>query len=117
MHDFELGEKPRFGADPEGGTVTATLRVKTYITLLVRANITEPGFWPPGMEQGAEALARVRQIESDCIAKVGEFDWEKLPPDVQDEYDLLCISLDRLGEDGDPVDWETYKSQAEESRP
>ena len=26
----------------------------------------------------------------------GEFDWQKLPGETQDEYDSLCADLDRL---------------------
>jgi hypothetical protein len=40
--------------------------------------------------------SRIRQIESDCIAKYGEFDWERLSLELQDEYDSLCILLDEL---------------------
>lgn len=44
----------------------------------------------------AKVLKRIRKIESDCIAQYGEFDWEKLTEDLQDEYDRLCILLDEL---------------------
>jgi len=80
----------------EGKSSTVTLDTSAYIRLLVKANITDKAFWPPDMEEGADALLRIRQIESDCITKYGEFDWERLSEETQDEYDSLCILLDEL---------------------
>ena len=51
----------------------------------------------------ANALARVREIEADSVARHGEFDWEKLPERVQDEYDGLCVLLDDLQDTGERV--------------
>jgi len=87
--------------DTEGKPTNVTLDIPTYINLLVRTNTTDSAFWPPQMQDGAKALARVRQIEADCIAEHGEFDWEKLLEDVQDEYDSLCARLDELQDTGE----------------
>jgi hypothetical protein len=101
--DLELENPPQFTTDAEGKPTAVTLDTLSYIALLVRANVTTPALWPPGMEKGAAALKRVRQIEADCIAKHGEFDWEKLPEAVQDEYDGLCALLDDLQDTGERV--------------
>lgn len=82
-----------------------------YVTLLIKANAIDLALWPSGMEKGAEALARIRQIESDCTANHGEFDWEKLPEETQDEYDRLCLLLDELQETGTCMTWSKYKVQ------
>ena len=87
----------------DGKSSTVTLDTKAYIRLLIKANITDKALWPPEMEEVAEALQRIRQIESDCVAQHGEFDWEKLPEEIQDEYDSLCILLDELQDDGEPI--------------
>ncbi|MEN3001135.1 MAG: hypothetical protein ABDI19_04745 [Armatimonadota bacterium] len=98
-----LPKPPQFEIDSAGKPTAVRLETAAYIQLLVRANITDPAFWPPGMEAGAEALARIREIEAECIAQHGEFDWEKLPSSIQDEYDALCALLDRLQDEGDRV--------------
>jgi len=90
---------PQFSKDTDGKTVIVSLDTTTYIKLLIKANITNKAFWPSGMERVADALVRIRQIESDCIARNGEFDWEKLPEAFQDEYDGLCLLLDELQDD------------------
>ena len=113
---LELARPPRFAAGPDGKTTAVTLDTVAYVSLLVRSNITDPALWPPGAEEGATALARVRAIEADCIAQHGEFDWEKLPEPVQDEYDILCLRLDDLQDTGGWTDWEDYKAQREENR-
>lgn len=63
------------------------------------------------MKEIAEVLQRIRQIESDCIAQHGEFDWEKLSENLQDEYDSLCILLDELQDDEEPIPWEEIKRE------
>ncbi len=98
----------------EGKSSTVTLDTSAYIRLLVKADITDKAFWPSGMEEGADALLRIRQIESDCIAKYGEFDWERLSEEVQDEYDSLCILLDELQDTEEPITLEEYKMQNRE---
>ena len=59
--------------------------------------------------EGAAALKRIRQMESDCIAHHGEFDWEKLPESEQDEYNGLCLLLDGLQDTG-AMTWTEYRS-------
>jgi hypothetical protein len=113
---FEPKEPLHFTTDPKGKPTAVTLSVKAYVTLLVQANVTDPELWPPGFEEGATALARVREIESGCIAQYGKFDWEKLAPAVQDEYDTLCILLDDLQDDDGRVAWEEYKTEREGGR-
>ena len=105
--------EPRFAVDPEGKFGTVTLDLRSYLILLVEAGVTDPHLWPPGLQDGAAALARIRQIESDCKSQHGEFDWEKLSRVVQDEYDNLSAALDRLRENAPPVPWEAYKSGEE----
>ena len=107
---FEPKGLPQFTIGPDGKPVGVTLDVKTYVALLVQGNVTDPEFWPPGFKQGATVLARVREIESSCIAQHGEFDWEKLTSPSQDEYDTLCVLLDDLQDDNDRVSWTEYKA-------
>jgi hypothetical protein len=113
---FEPKESLQFTLDPNGKPTGVTLGVEAYVTLLIQANVTDPELWPPGSKEGATALARVREIESSCIAQYGEFDCEKLNPAVQDEYDTLCVLLDKLQEDDSRVTWEEYKAEREEER-
>ena len=109
MVERECGYQPRFDLDSQGKATAAMLEVRSYIALLVRANVTDSELWPPGFRQGAAALDRVRKIEADSAAEMGQFDWEKLPPDLQDEYDLLTVQLDRLqaGND-DSISWNEF---------
>jgi len=102
MSGPRIGLKPpHFTTDAEGRATGVQLDTAAYVALLVRANVTDPTLWPPGMTRTAEAIARVRQIEADCVAQHGEFDWEKLPGETQDEYDALCAELDRLQDTGE----------------
>jgi len=101
MSETAINIHPQFSTDAESKPKAVILSTVAYITLLVRANMTTPSLWPPGMEEGAIALRRVREIEAECIAKRGEFDWEKLPEAVRDEYDSLCALLDRLQDTGE----------------
>jgi len=75
MAKLEL-KQPKFITDAEGKSIVVLDR-QAYIALLVRGNITDPSLWPPGAEEGAKALARIREIEANCIAQHGIFDWEK----------------------------------------
>jgi len=104
-----LKRRPRFETDAEGKSKAVRLNTPDYIALLVQANQTDPALWPPGAKQGATALARIRKIEVDCIATHGEFDWEKLSEPVQDEYDSLCVLLDRLQDTGERVSLHAYQ--------
>jgi len=110
-----LKRPPQFTTDAEGRPMAVTLEPSAYVALLVQANVTDPALWPPGTQQGAAALARVRQLEADGIAQHGEFDWEKLPEAVQDEYDHLCVLLDDLQDTGQGVAWEDYKARRPEN--
>ncbi len=114
--DLELPTPLEFATDAKGKPTTVTLDTAAYVALLVRASITDPALWPPGMQQGAAALARVRQIEADCIAEQREFDWEKLPEAIQDEYDGLCTLLDELQDTGERIGWEAYEVRHERHR-
>ena len=114
--EFGSDYPPQFALDHSGKPTKVTLDVKTYIALLVRANVTDLTLWPPGAQEGATALARVRQIESNCTEQHGEFDWEKLPAAIQDEYDNLCVLLDRFQDADGRVTWEEYKAKHEELR-
>ena len=96
-------DPPRFTTDAHGRATGVHLDAPAYVALLVRADLTDPALWPPGMDKGAHELARIRQIEADCAAQHGEFDWEKLRPGTQDEYDALCAELDRLQDTGKRV--------------
>jgi hypothetical protein len=87
---------PRFAADANGNTVDVLLDTASYISLLVRADVFDAGQWPPGKQEGAVLLSRIREIEHACIAAHGAFDWEKLEPAAQDEYDGLTVQLVRL---------------------
>jgi len=100
---LELRPAPQFLTGINGTAAAVTLHPVAYIALLVKANVTDPALWPPGTQHGAAALARVRAIEKRCIARHGEFDWEKLSPKVQDEYDGLCSVLDGLMDTGERI--------------
>ena len=113
---LELARPPRFATGPAGKTTAVTLDTVAYVSLLVRSNITDPDLWPPGTQEGATALWRVREIEADCIAQHGEFDWEELPEALQDEYDSRCAVLDRLQDTGERIPFEVYKRGREENQ-
>jgi hypothetical protein len=110
-----FGSHPDFKTNAAGTASAVLLDPAAYVTLLVRGNITEPSVWPPGMQQGAAALARVRAIERRCIARHGSFDWEKLSPRLQDEYDSLCALLDQLQDAGERVSLKSYKARRAEN--
>src|SRR3982751_5002247 len=74
------------------------LTEEDYLDLLVSSNVTDPDSWPPGKEDGARLLARIRQIEQDCVRQHGKWDWELLSREVQDEYDGACVDLNRMRE-------------------
>lgn len=68
----ELKQTPRFAVDAHGKPTAVTIDMAAYVALLIKANAIDLALWPPGMEKGAEALARIRQIESDCTANHGD---------------------------------------------
>jgi hypothetical protein len=73
-----------------------------YVSLLIEANCTDPERWPAEARAGAALLARIRQMEADCAAEHGVWDWGVLPEELQDEYDSTCAELDRLLRPLDP---------------
>ncbi len=99
--DLPVQPPPRFVRRSNGRTKHVTLEPAAYVQLLIRANITNPAAWPPGMQQGAAWLKRIRQIEQQCVRRHGEWDWEKLSSKLQDEYDDNCAMLDQLLDTGE----------------
>lgn len=81
---------------------TVEIEVSELVELLVAANVTDPAQWPAVAREGAVMLARIREIERQCIAAQGEFDWEMLDENTQDEYDGLAIRLGKLRDSLDP---------------
>lgn len=113
---IQLQPAPRFVTKGDGKATAVTLDPLAYVTLLVKANVTDPELWPPGMQDGAAWLARIREIERKCIAKHGEFDWEKLSARVQNEYDDLCALLDRLQDTGERIPLREYVARRAEGQ-
>jgi hypothetical protein len=113
---LELKPAPRFVGGANGEPKEVNLDPAAYVALLVRANVTDPALWPPGMQEGATWLARIRAIERRCIAKHGEFDWEKLSAKLQNEYDDLCALLDRFRDTGESIPFSEYKARRAEYR-
>ena len=103
MSETTIAFRPKFSTDVLGKPTGVTLSTAAYITLLVQANATDSSLWPPGMEEGATSLRRVREIEAECIGQHGAFDWERLEEAVQDEYDKLCALLDRVQDTGERI--------------
>ncbi|MCH7471512.1 hypothetical protein IIA79_00970 [bacterium] len=81
---------------------TITLSLAEYVELLLDANVTDPEKWPESVRGGAALLARIREIEAACIGEHGEFDFDKLERDTQDEYDGAIINLNKLRNSLDP---------------
>lgn len=115
MSSLETSHPPSFAKNRAGKATKVTLTLETYVKLLVEANVTNPLFWPPGLEEGAAKLARLRQIESDNQSQKGAFDWESLPAEIQDEYDALCVSLDSYQDSNDATHWEDYQATGKDS--
>ncbi len=101
--EAELAVAPHFTTDRKGRATGVRLDTPAYVSLLVNASVTDPALWPPQMREGARALARIRRIEAHCVRRHGEFDWERLSPKLQDEYDTLCLLLDRLQDTGESI--------------
>jgi hypothetical protein len=110
-----LPSPPEFTTNGNGEAMTVTLDTAAYVALLVKANVTDAGLWPPGMQEGAAALARLRAIEKRCVAKHGKFDWAKLSPRLQNEYDALCARLDKLQDTGERIPLGDYQARRAES--
>ncbi len=109
--NLKLKPGPRYTTNANGKPTKVTLAPADYVALLVRGNVTDPEFWPPGMQEGAAALARVREMERKAVARHGKFDWEKLSTRQQNEYDDLCALLDRLQDTGERISFEDYKAR------
>lgn len=99
--------------DEQGTQVTATLQMADYIDLLIRANEFDPSYWPAGKKQGAALLKRIREIEAECVRQYGAFDWERLPEELQEEYDALRLQLDELRDDGTRVEFSDWMQGVE----
>jgi hypothetical protein len=95
--------QPRFTTNDKGEAQSVTLKRENYVKLLVDAREVDPACWPPGMEEIAGMVARLQEIEDQCISMHGEFDPEKLVRDIQDEYMDLNLVLDAISE-GEPLD-------------
>jgi hypothetical protein len=91
---------------------TVEVDLAEYIEMLVRLNETDPARWPAEVRDGAEWLRRLRQIEADCVAQHGRFDWARLSRPVQDEYDGLRAQLNLLRDAGRPgIDGEDFLAE------
>jgi len=102
---------PVFAAGSSAKLSVVRLAPWAYVRLLVKANITNPALWPPGMQKGARALERVRAIERRCKARHGKFDWEELSQKLQDEYDSLCALLDELQDSREVIPFATVQAE------
>ena len=80
-----------------------TITTQELVELLIAANVTDPQRWPEGLQQGATYLARIREIERDCVAKHGRWDAELLGEELEDEYDDKCALLDQIRRQLDPA--------------
>lgn len=108
---LDLHTLPRFGASADGKE-DVTLAARDWARVLVRLDCTDPALWPPALAAGAGLLSRIRLIEADCISAHGGFDWEKLTPELQDEYDGTCADLTLLlTADDEWVDLETFRAE------
>ena len=111
MKDTETSQPPNFTTNRAGKPTKVILTPENYIRLLGKANETNPSFWPPGSEEGAAKLKRLRQIESEYQPQEGRFDWESLPAEIQDEYDGLSIALDLFQEPSGNASWDEYQAK------
>ncbi len=100
--DFDVS--PKFNSVTNGKATRVTLEAWDYCRLLIRANVTDPALWPTGYEEAARAFATVRRLEAKCIAEHGEWDWEKLSPEEQDEYDSAVAVLSYAEGRGRPLE-------------
>jgi hypothetical protein len=95
-----------------------TLDLDKYLELLIEKDVFDPQLWPEGMRQGADLLRRIREIERQCIAEHGAFDFDEFPPRLQDEYDNARIDLDELIEPPDetPVTIQEFMAKLEREK-
>ena len=82
-----------------------------YLELLIERNVFDAARWPAGMEAGAALLKRIREIEQNCLAEHGEFDFNKLTRRIQDEYDGTIIDLTKLIEPHDFMEAREFFAQ------
>ncbi|MCC7478672.1 hypothetical protein IT575_09485 [bacterium] len=95
--DNELSEAPRFELDSEGKVTHVTVALEDYLRMLVRLSILEPSQWPEEYRAGAVLLSRIREIERSVMSSNdGNFDFDHLSPETQDEYDGAIIDLNQL---------------------
>jgi hypothetical protein len=88
-----------------------------FVGLLVKANVTDPARWPEGLKEGAALLARIREIEAACKKEHGQWDWELISEELQDEYDDTVALLSQLRRALDPepdVDGEALFAELEQ---
>lgn len=93
--------QPTFSCNVPEKSQEVTLKRENYVKLLVDARVTDPACWPPGLEEVAAMIERVRDIEEACVEKYGDFDPEKLSAQVQDEYMDLHLVIDAIQENCD----------------
>jgi hypothetical protein len=72
---------PRFKSN-ESETPSVEISQFEYMEFLVNGGVTEPKRWPSGKEKGATLLARIREIEQDCIREHGKWDWELIASEL-----------------------------------
>ncbi len=101
---IDFNAPPQFDSFANSKATRVTLQAWDYCSLLIRANITDHALWPPGYEDTARAFAAVRRLEAKCIAEHGEWDWEKLSPEEQDEYDSAVAVLSYAEGRGRPLE-------------
>ncbi len=107
---------PQFKTKANGQPAAVTLNPVTYVALLIRGNVTDPALWPPGSQEGAAWLQRVRAIEKRCLARHGHFDWGKLSRRLQDESDVQCSRLSQLQDTAERIPLrELMRQEGEES--
>lgn len=82
---------------------TIEVDLAQYVHLLVKAGDSDPANWPEGLKEGATLLGRIRQIEQMGREEHGEWDWELISEEMQDEYDSCSALLDKLLRPLDPT--------------
>lgn len=72
------------------------VNLQRYLRMLVKASNTDPADWPDGYERGAALLARIREIERDCVAEHGKWDIDALGEELENEYEDSIAHLEDL---------------------
>ena len=99
--------QPKF----KNGEDAVQLTRDKYVQLLIEARETDPGCWPPGLENAAHLLERACDIEEHCATKHGHFEPERLSKKMRDEYLQIHLTLDDL-QNG--LEQGTEKAEADE---